>query len=74
MKDASLQKDKILKSNGVQASGVDTVTVRAGHNLTGHEEASIFAVFSPDSSAVATSSLDGTVRLWSVLTGKECLW
>ncbi len=47
----------------------DSVIVRPLFNLIGHEDAVIFGAFSPDSSVAATSSLDATLRLWSMQTG-----
>lgn len=37
----------------------------------GHEQSVFRAIFSPDSSQLATVSSDATVKLWEVKTGKE---
>ena len=39
--------------------------------MKGHAKSVLFATFSPDGKIVATSSADGTVRLWDVKTGKQ---
>ena len=47
-------------------------TLRASryHTITGHTEESRQIAFSPDARLLATSSVDSTVRLWSVGDGK----
>jgi len=40
-------------------------------NLQGHTDALTSVAVSPDGTRIATSSLDGTVKLWDAITGKE---
>src|SRR5262249_10294946 len=40
-------------------------------SLTGHRGFVFSVVFSPDDRRLATSSLDGTVKLWDAATGQE---
>ncbi len=48
-----------------------TATAQVQHRLMGHEQSVFRAIFSPDSSQLATVSSDATVKLWEVKTGKE---
>src|SRR5262249_38511173 len=41
--------------------------------LKGHSGAVLAMAFSPDGARLATSSLDGSVRVWDVVAGKELL-
>jgi hypothetical protein len=41
--------------------------------LTGHQNSVQYAVFAPNGRTVASTSRDGTIRLWEVATGKEVL-
>ncbi len=46
-------------------------TAQVQHRLVGHEQTVFRAIFSPDSSQLATVGGDATVKLWEVKTGKE---
>jgi len=49
----------------------DKATGKPVAELRGHEQAISAGVFAPDSSWIATSSYDGTIRLWSTETGEQ---
>jgi WD40 repeat protein len=40
-------------------------------HLTGHQGAVQSVAFSPDGQTIASSSFDGTLRLWDAVTGQE---
>ena len=42
-------------------------------NLRGHTDALTGVAVSPDGTRIATSSVDGTVKLWDAITGKEII-
>jgi WD40 repeat protein len=49
----------------------DPITGSSGKPCLGHEEAIKSVVFSPDGKRLASGSLDSTVRVWDVETGKQ---
>jgi WD40 repeat protein len=49
----------------------DIATGQKRHSLTGHKDGVSALDFSPDGTMLASSSSDGTVKLWSVATGQE---
>lgn len=51
----------------------DTSTGKRLGFLTGHKQGIWSMTFSPDGRTLATSSIDGTMRLWSVATQRELL-
>jgi WD40 repeat protein len=51
----------------------DVAARRAGPPLLGHRGRVRQMVFSPDGKTLASLSMDGEVKLWSVLTGQELL-
>lgn len=69
--DGSLALDRLAKKEHAHIVLRDTKTGRPAHILRGHERAISSAAFAPDSSWIATSSYDGTIRIWSTKTGEQ---
>ncbi|MBI3186125.1 MAG: serine/threonine protein kinase [Myxococcales bacterium] len=55
--------------NGEVAELRDSRTFELRRSLRGHERPLVHGAFSPDGSRLATTSLDGTARLWDVESG-----
>ena len=49
----------------------DTMTGQSLRRLEAHRASIVSLVFSPDSSRLASGSIDGTARVWDVATGAE---
>jgi hypothetical protein len=49
----------------------DSEKGRALHSLLGHSGAITAVAFRPDGTSALSASMDGTLRLWNVMTGKE---
>ena len=48
-------------------------SLRPRVTLTGHKRAGMFLCFHPDGRTLASTAMDGTIRLWSTVTGRELL-
>ena len=48
----------------------DTQTGQKSISLCGHTEEVVEALYNPDESQIATSSYDGTVKIWEASTGR----
>ena len=57
----------------VKTSGVGNQGDRIVATLTGHEDQVYSVAYSPDGNLVASSSFDGTVRIWDTRTGEEAM-
>ena len=53
--------------------GAKTQSIRATHVMNGHEGAVIFGAFDSHSNRVASTSDDGTVRVWRLDTNQPLL-
>jgi WD40 repeat protein len=63
---------KLLATGGDKAARMwDVTTGEQRQRLEGHTAEVVAGAFSPDGKVLATGSMDGTVRFWSVATGKE---
>ncbi|OLE71915.1 MAG: hypothetical protein AUI36_01875 [Cyanobacteria bacterium 13_1_40CM_2_61_4] len=60
----------LVTLRGTTAKVWDAATGQLKYSLTGHQADIDSAVFSPNGERLATSSADGTVRLWSSTTGQ----
>jgi WD40 repeat protein len=52
---------------------VGRTAAQESSTLTGHDKAVRWIAFSPDGKTLASASMDHTVKLWDVATGKERL-
>ncbi len=57
----------------VPSSNMKSEAVIVGPVLRGHTHWLVSVVFSPDGRRMATSSRDGTVKVWEAQTGRELL-
>ena len=57
----------------VETFGIDRHGGRLIMNLTGHEDTVRSIAYSRDGKLIASGSADGTVRIWSTLTGEETM-
>jgi WD40 repeat protein/uncharacterized caspase-like protein len=65
---------KQLLVNGADTASITVVDIESGavvRTLKGHRGEVIDVAFSPDGQRLATSSQDGTIRLWDAKTGVE---
>lgn len=53
--------------------GIDRPGGQLSMTLTGHERVATSATYSPDGLTVASSSFDGTVRIWDIVTSNEAM-
>ncbi len=69
----------VFSADGSQLAGIsgndikiwDTITGRELHTLVGHNDWVMGLAFSPDGKTLASTSLDGTVKIWSLSPGNE---
>jgi len=66
---------KKLLSSGAANSAIiwDVATMEPLHMLEGHADSVLYSVFSPKGDRAVTTSVDGSVKLFDVATGKETL-
>jgi RNA polymerase sigma factor (sigma-70 family) len=65
---------KLVAAYAGDATFIDLYDVASGKKLCrleGHAKSLSAVIFSPDGQSLASSSWDGTVRLWDVATGRE---
>jgi WD40 repeat protein len=73
--DGDIAADVRLKASGRERSRVQpgqrVARGRLGAPLLGHEALITWVAFSPDGAFLASSSQDGTVRIWDPATGAQ---
>ncbi|MGD9144483.1 MAG: protein kinase [Anaerolineae bacterium] len=76
---ATASDDETVKVWSLAPSSAEGTELRAGASgeeiltLSGHTGPVLSVVFDPDGTRLATTSLDGTVRVWDAATGQELL-
>ena len=63
----------ISTSDGASALNAGAVSGEALFTLRGHTDFVLKVIFSPDGTRLATTSFDGTARIWDAQTGEELL-
>jgi WD40 repeat protein len=68
----SLDGRRAAATQGTLITVVDTSTGER-HRLDGHTSQVVGIVFNPDGRRLASASVDGTVKIWDPITGREAL-